>query len=298
MLQYNFSENKCGGIEVKIAISAESTIDLTKELIEKFDFKIVPFQIFLGDENRYDGEVTCDEIINFVDKNKVLPKTGAVNESQYSNHFKSILKDYDAIVHLSLSSELSSAYSNAVKVAEKMKNVFIVDTRSLSTGIALLAIYAKELADKGLDAKSVYEKVLKRIPYVQASFELKRLDYLYKGGRCSAIMYFGANLLKIRPQIIVKDGKMIPGKKYRGSFEHVVKSYCSDTLAQFDNPDLKHGFVTYTTASPEIIKMAVESMKERGFENVYITRAGGTITSHCGENCLGILYINDGENQE
>ena len=283
---------------MKVAVSAESTIDLTKELIEKFDFKIVPFQIFLGDDNRLDGEVSCDEIINFVDKNKILPKTGAVNETQYTEHFSKLLKEYDAIVHFSLSSELSSAYSNAVKVAEKMKNVFVVDTRSLSTGIALLAIYAKELADKGLDAKSIYEKVMKRVPYVQASFELKRLDYLYKGGRCSAIVYFGANLLKIRPQIIVKDGKMIPGKKYRGSFEHVVKSYCADTLEQFDNPDLKHGFMTYTTASPDIIKAAVDSLKERGFENVYVTRAGGTITSHCGENCLGILYINDGGNPD
>ncbi len=283
---------------MRIAISAESTIDLTKELIEKYDFKIVPFQIYLGNENRFDGEITCDEIIEFVDKNKILPKTGAVNEEQYREHFTNILKDYDAVVHLSLSSELSSAYSNAVKVAKDMKNVFVIDTRSLSTGIALLAIYAKELVDKGIEAENVYEKVKERIPFVQASFELKRLDYLYKGGRCGALLYFGANLLKIHPQIVVKDGKMISGKKYRGSFQHVVKSYCSDTLIQFDNPDLKYGFITYTTASQDIIDSAMECMKERGFENVYVTRAGGTITSHCGENCLGILYINDGNNHD
>ncbi len=279
---------------MKIAISAESTIDLTKELIEQYDIKIVPFQIFLGERNDYDGVITCDEIIDYVNKTKILPKTGAVNRSQYDEHFSELLKEYDAVIHFSLSSGLSSACENAKASAENLKNVYVVDTLSLSTGIALLAVYASKLIKQGLCAEEIYRKVSARIPHLQVSFELKRLDYLYKGGRCSGLAYFGANLLKIRPQIIVKDGKMIPGKKYRGSFEHVVRSYCRDTLEQFDNPDLSEGFVTYTTASPEIIEIAVQSLKERGFKNIHVTRAGGTITSHCGENCLGILYINDG----
>jgi DegV family protein with EDD domain len=170
-----------------------------------------------------------------------------------------------------------------------------VDTLSLSTGIALLAFYAKKLADTGLGAKEVYDRVLERVPFVQASFELKRLDYLYKGGRCSALTLFGANLLKIRPQILVENGKMIPGKKYRGNFVHVVKSYCQDVLDKFNQPDLSLAFVTYTTASEEILEIAVNALKERGFKDIYVTRAGGTITSHCGEDCLGILYMNDGK---
>ena len=135
---------------------------------------------------------------------------------------------------------------------------------------------------------------MQRVPNVQASFELKRLDYLYKGGRCSGLAFFGANLLKIRPQIVLKDGKMVPGKKYRGNFNLVVKKYCEDVLEEFDNPDTSVGFVTYTTASSEIVDIAVKYLKDRGFNEVYVTRAGGTITSHCGEDCLGILYINDG----
>lgn len=280
---------------MKIAISCESTVDLTKELINEFDVKIVPFQIFLGDKSFLDGEVSTDEIIDFVTENKILPKTGAVNSFQYEEHFNSLLKEYDAIVHFSLSSELSSAYSNAKNVADRMKNVYVVDTKTLSTGIALLALYAKKLVTEGLDAKTIYEKCLERVPNVQASFELKRLDYLYKGGRCSALAYYGANLLKIRPQIILKDGKMISGKKYRGNFEHVVKSYCKDVLEEFNSPDLSVAFVTYTTAEQNIVDIAVNFLKDRGFEKIYVTRAGGTITSHCGENCLGILYINDGE---
>ena len=107
----------------------------------------------------------------------------------------------------------------------------------------------------------------------------------------------GANILKIRPQILVKDGKMVSGKKYRGKYEYVVKNYCNDILEEFDNPDLSVGFVTYTTAADEIVEYAVKSLKDRGFKKVYVTHAGGTITSHCGEDCLGILYINDGENE-
>ena len=279
---------------MKIAISAESTVDLTKELIETLDVKIVPFSVLLGDDNYLDGEITTDQIIDFVNKNNILPKTAAVNEYQYEEHFGKILKDYDAIIHFSLSSEISSAYKNAVTVAEKLNNVFVIDSRSLSTGISLLILYARKLIDSGEDVKTVFEKCQKRAPFVQASFALKRLDYLYKGGRCNALVYFGANLLKIRPQIIVKDGKMISGKKYRGNFDRVVQSYCKDTLEEFNNPDLENVFITYTTADEKTLDAAMTEVKNAGFKNVYVTRAGGTITSHCGENCLGILYINDG----
>ena len=139
----------------------------------------------------------------------------------------------------------------------------------------------------------MYEKCIKRVEKVQASFELKRLDYMHKGGRCSGLTLFAANLLKIRPQILLKDGKMIPGKKYKGNFAHVVKNYCQDVLEQFNTPDLSKAFITYTTADAEIVDIARAMLKEKGFKNIYETRAGATITSHCGEDCLGILYIND-----
>ena len=280
---------------MRIAISTESTADLTKELIAEYDLKIIPYVIQLGDKNGLDGEITTEEIISFVEESKILPKTAAINEFRFSEHFSNILKDYDAIIHFSLSSELSVAGANAKRAAENFKNVYVVDSRSLSTGIGLLAIYAKTLVDKGLDVKQVYEACLKRVPYVQASFALKRLDYLYKGGRCSGLALFGANLLKIRPQIIVDNGKMVPGKKYRGNYAHVVKNYCQDVLDKFNTPDLSVGFVTYTTADDEIIETAKQLLKDRGFQRICVTRAGGTITSHCGEDCLGILYINDGE---
>ena len=281
---------------MKIAISAESTIDLTQDLIEKYNINIVPFHIVLGDKEYEDDKVTTDEIIEFVDKNKILPKTSAVNEIQFETAFSKLLKTYDAVIHFSLSSNISSAYDNAYRVAEKYKQVYVIDTKSLSTGIALLAIFAAKLAENGEKPENIVEKCLARVPQVQASFVLKRLDYLYKGGRCNSLAYFGANLLKLRPQILVKDGKMQSGKKYRGNFERVVDNYCKDTLEQFDTPDLEEAFITYTTADYATIQIAYNALKEKGFKNIHITRAHGTITSHCGENCLGILYINDGEN--
>lgn len=280
---------------MRIAISAETTIDLPKELLNEYDIKVVPFTIFLGDKSYDDGEISCDEIINYVSKNKVLPKTGAVNEFKYVEHFENLLKEYDAIVHFSLSSNLSSACDNAKRVSHNYKNVFVVDTKSLSTGIALLAIYGRKLANSGKNAKEIYQLCSERVDSVQASFELKRVDYLYKGGRCSALAFLGANLLKIRPQILLKNGKMVSGKKYRGNFEHVVEKYCQDVLEEFNNPDLEEAFVTYTTASEKCVEIALKSLKNKGFKNIHVTRAGGTITSHCGEDCLGILFINDGE---
>lgn len=283
---------------MKIAISAETTVDLTKELLEKYDVKTVPFTVLLGETSKFDGDITVDEIIDYVNKTKVLPKTSAVNEYQYDEHFENLLKDYDAIIHFSLSSELSSAYSNAERSAKKFNNVFVIDTRSLSTGIALLVIYARKLAEKGKSPKEIYDCVIKRIPSVQASFELNRVDYLYKGGRCNVLTYLGANVLKIRPQILLKDGKMISGKKYRGKFSHVVNSYCNDILEEFSNPDLEEVFLTYTTAEQDVLDNVKSILKDRGFKNINVTRAGATITSHCGENCLGILYINDGGVQD
>ncbi len=279
---------------MKISVTAESTIDLPKELLEKYKIITTPFMIILGDKEYKDGEVSSSDIFKFVSERKILPKTSAVNKEQYEAFFKEQLKLNDAVVHISLSSQISSACQNAKDVAKNMKNVYVVDSLSLSTGIALLAIYARQLAEEGYDAIDVAEKVGKRVPAVQASFVIERLDYLYKGGRCSALAYFGANLMHIRPQILVKDGKMGSYKKYRGNMDKVVRNYCADTLSEFNTPDKKIAFITYTTATPEMINEAKKALQNQGFEAIYETRAGGTISSHCGEHTLGILYLNDG----
>lgn len=281
---------------MKIAISAESTIDLTPELLEKYEIKTLPFTITLGDKTAYDGQITSAEIINYVKENEILPKTSAINAFQYEEHFTKLLKNYDAVIHFSLSSEMSSAFNNANLVSKELNNVYVVDTRSLSTGIALLAIYATKLIKQGFTAAEIYAKVLKRIPSNQTSFVLSRLDYLYKGGRCSGLSYLAATLLKIRPQIVVKEGSMVPKKKYVGKYDRCITKYVDDVLKEWNTPDLEEVFITYTTADAKDIQKVKDTLQSKGFKNIHITTAGGTITSHCGENCLGILYLNDGNN--
>lgn len=279
---------------MKIAISTESTLDLPKELQEKYDISVIPFTVILGDKSGFDGDITPEETFEYVDETGVLPKTAAVNEFQFDKYFKKLLKSYDAIIHISLSSGISSACQNAVIAANELKNVYVIDSQSLSTGISLLAIYARQLADKGLQPEEIVEKVTARVPFVQASFVINSLNYLYKGGRCSGLARFSAALFRIKPQIIVKDGKMAPYKKYTGRNEKAVASYCSDTLDEFNNPDLSIAFVTHSHATPEMVEIAKEALKKRGFKLIYETVAQATITSHCGPKTLGILYINDG----
>ena len=280
---------------MKIAISLESTCDLTKELIEQFGFKIIPFHITLGERTFVDGEITTEEMFEYVDKTGTLPKTNAINEFEYTEYFEELKKEYDAVVHISLSSGISSSCSNAIRASQNVENVFIVDSMSLSTGISLLAMYAKELVDAGLDAKTVAQKVQDRTSKVQASFVLERLDYLHKGGRCNLLSLLGATILKIRPRIVVKNGKMSSDKKHKGSIEKATKKYCEGVIEDFNTPDLDKVFITYTTASEEMVEIARKTVKERGFKNIYETHAGGTIASHCGAHTLGILYFNDGE---
>ena len=283
---------------MKICISAESTIDVPKELLEEYDIQTIPFTVLLGEKSALDGVITPEEIFSYVEETRILPKTSAVNEFQFEEYFKKQLKSYDAIIHFSLSSEISSACPNAKFVAEKMKNVYIIDTKSLSTGIALLAIYGRKLANQGLDPEEIVRRCTARVPSVQASFVINTLEYLHKGGRCSGVAKFAAALFRIKPQIIVEDGMMHPGKKYHGKIVPIIEQYCRDTLDEFNSPDLSIAFVTHTQADDAMREVAYKALKNRGFKKIYDTTAGATISSHCGPKTLGILYINDGMNEE
>lgn len=280
---------------MKIGISAESTIDVPQELLQKFNINTIPFTVLLGEEEGKDGVLTPTQIFDYVDRTGVLPKTSAVNEFQFEEYFTELKKKYDAIIHISLSSCISSACSNAMKVAEQMKDVYVIDSKSLSTGIALLCVYARELVDQGLEVEEIVKRVTARTHAVQASFVVNTLDYLYKGGRCSSLARFGANLLRLKPQILVTDGKMSSGAKYRGKNRDVVEDYCLDTLAKFNTPDKSIIFITHSSASPDMVEAARRIVERHGFKTIYETVAGATISSHCGPKTLGILYFNDGD---
>lgn len=282
---------------MKIAITCDSVCDLSQELIKQNNISILPISIILGDETFSDGvNINSQKIFDYVAKNKQLPKTSAINEFQYAEFFKEHLNGVDALIHFTISSDMSSCFNNAKKAASTLKNVYVIDSRNLSTGVGLQVLYACMLRDKGEKLENIVKKIEARKQFVQASFVVERLDYLYKGGRCSALQLLGANLLKIRPSIIVKNGKMDVHKKYRGKMKDVVKDYVKDTLNEFNTYDKSICFITYSSATEDMVEAAKSTLKEfANFENVYITTAGATVTSHCGENTLGILYYNNVE---
>ena len=172
---------------MKIALSSESTCDLPKNLLKEYDISILPFSVILGDEIVEDDETVPARIYEFVEKTKKLPKTSAINEETYKEYFQNLLKTHDAVIHIGLSSGLSCSNANANKAAEALNNVYIIDSKSLSTGLALLCLYARELIDAGEKPEVIAEKLNARVPNIQASFVVERLDYLYKGGRCNKL---------------------------------------------------------------------------------------------------------------
>lgn len=276
---------------MKIAITSDSTIDLTADIKRQWDIRTVPFTVLLGDEVYIDGEITPEEIFDYVNKTKVLPTTSAVNAYQYEEFFNDTLKEYDAIVHLAFNSKMSCAYQNAKSVAENMENVYIIDTQNLSTAIALLAIKARKLANSGLTPTQIVDEITALLPYSRCSLILSKLDYLHKGGRCSALQLLGANLLKLKPFFNVENGKLILKKKYIGKWSEGVKKYLDDLMTMYDEYDKEEAFVSYTTAPRDLVDYLVAKLKSLGFKNVYTSQAGCTIACHCGENTIGIHFI-------
>lgn len=280
---------------MRIAISVESTNDLSKDLLNKYDIKVIPFEIVLSELNFTDGKYTNPELFELVEKYKTLPKTNAINEFEYTEYFENLLKDYDAVIHLSMSSGITSSCGNAIRAASNIENVYVIDSLSLTTGIGILAIYACELVDAGKTPQEIVDMVTNRIKNVQVSFVVERLDYLHKGGRCNSIQLLGANLLKIRPRIVLKGGKMSTDKKYKGQMGSVVSKYATDLFAEYNTPDLSRVFITYSSATEEMLSAAIRVCEEMGFKEIYQTITSGTVASHCGANTLGIVFFNDGK---
>ena len=279
--------------KLRIAITTESTVDLPKEMLETLNVSVLPYTIVLNGEEFADGTFTNEDLFAKVEKSGSLPKTQAINEYSFSEFFRQKLDHADAIIHFSLSGELSSSFEHALIASKGFENVRVVDTRALSTGIALLVIKAVEFVNAGCELDEVISKISVLVPKVQTSFLIDKTNYLYKGGRCSLLSFVAASILAIKPQIVMKNGKLEPAKKYRGSFDKAIIKYVRDTLEEFDKPDLDTIFITYTTTKPETLDEIEAILNETGFKKVYRTRAGCTISSHCGPNCLGILYFND-----
>lgn len=273
-------------------ITCESSADLTQEMYKKNKIGVIPFTITLGDKDFKDGtEISNEDMFEFFEKNKQLPKTSAINSVDYEEFFRRENSDGEGIIHLCISSKLSSTYNNAVMASKEFKNVYVIDSQSLSSGIGLQVLYACKLRDKGVPIEEAVKMIENKRSQVRISFVIDTLTYLHKGGRCSALTMLGANLLGIRPSIVVSDGRMIVGKKYKGKINKILDKYIVDTLSENPSRDDSLCLITYSSATSEMTKIAHDTLKENAtFKKIAETTAGGTVATHCGPNTLGIIF--------
>lgn len=276
-------------------ISTDSPADVPAEIRERYDIRVIPLHIILDDDCFEDGvNIQPDDLYAFYKKTGRLPKTSAVSVAEYTDFFKELTQDGSSVVHISFSSALSATHQNARLAAEDFDNVYIVDSKSLSTGIALLAIKAAQLAQDGLDAKTIAHEMEYKREKVVTTFILDKLEFLYKGGRCSGVAMLGANVLGIKPSIVMVDGKLQVGKKYRGKLENCQMQYVRDLLKQYAGRiDTDRAFLSRTAGvSDEQMKaLQKEIHKTLKFKEYIVSTVGCTITSHCGERTFTFEFM-------
>ncbi len=285
---------------MKVKITSDSTCDLSPELLKKYDIDTISLGVMLGEKAGKDGvDILPEDIYQYVSQTGILPKTSAVNVAEYIDFFRKWNELGYAIVHFCISSDFSSCVQNAAIAAREFENIYVVDSRNLSTGIGLSVLRAAEMAEQGCSAEEIRDYCEDYAKRVEASFVIDNLEYLYKGGRCSALAVFGANLMRLKPCIAVIDGKMEPTKKYRGPFEKVILEYVRDHLSGRTDLDTSRIFLTHTRCTEACIRSVEEKIRAivPEFKEILITTAGSTITSHCGPNTLGILFARKPENR-
>lgn len=279
-----------------IVIMADSTCDLPKELIEKYGILIFPLHVHLDDKEYSDGiDITPDQIYEWSNLTNKTPKTSALSPMEAEIYLRHALSEAEHVLCFTLSEHMSSCCSVMFTVASQMDmldQVHIIDSGNLSSGIALQILAAADMFQKGYS----YIDILRYINDIQfkvnASFVVDTLTFLHRGGRCNSVATIAGNTLKLHPKIYVKDGKMHSGKLYRGSLKRVLKQYVNELKPLLINAQKERVFITHSGIDEELInlvKIEVESLNY--FDEILITRAGSIISSHCGPNTLGILFI-------
>jgi len=278
---------------MKIKILSDSTCDLSQELLKQYDITLVPLSVIMDGRDYKDGvTITPAEIFAHVAAGGDLCSTSAVSIGEYADVFAKYAGNYDGIIHINIGSGFSTCYQSACLAAEDFPNIRVIDSRNLSTGQGLVVLKACELAENCDDLDILADALRSFTEKVEASFLVDKLDYLVKGGRCSSAAALGANLLSLKPCIEVKDGKMTVGKKYRGNYAKCLAAYVKERLADREDIDRTHLFVTKTDVSEACYQGVMEAVHTYGgFEHVYETTAGCTVSCHCGPGTLGVLFI-------
>ena len=280
---------------MSVKIIADSTCDLPEALLTQYDITILPLSIVKDGQFYRDRiEITPQDDFAHVDAGGALCSTAAVNVSEFTDCFAQYSSRYDAVICITLSAEMSSCYQNACLAAASFSNVYAVDSRNLSSAQGLLALDAARLAAEGYSGHEIVRMLNEETEKVQSSFLLDRLDYMRKGGRCSAVAALGANLMHLKPCIAVKDGKMGVVKKYRGSFEHCMVQYTKELLEHSPNSRGDIAIVVHPAADRAAVDATLLTLKEDGrFKAVYEARTGCTVACHCGANTIGVMFMTD-----
>ena len=274
-----------------IKLISDSTCDLTPELLERYGVTLAPLYVTQDGVTRRDGvDIHPQDIFDHVAAGGSLPSTSAVNIADYQALFAKYAQEYEAVIHFNIGQGFSACHQNAVIAAEDFDNVYVVDTRNLTMGQGLLVVEAAEAARRGMAAQDIVEMVNGLIDKVATTFVVDRLDYLAKGGRCSSEVALGANLLKLKPCIVLADGKMSVGKKYRGTFEKILPDFIKDRLAG-DGYRKDRCYLVYAACKDETIASLKELVESYGFGEVLVAEAGCTISSHCGPGTVGFVLL-------
>lgn len=275
-----------------VCVTADSTCDLSSELLAQYGIDTLPLYVVMEGKAYKDGvEITPDDIYAKVKATGKIGSTAAINVDEYLTFFTEKRKTCDALIHFTISSEMSSCYQNACIAAEEVGNVWVIDSRNLSTGIGHLVLDAAELAAEGKEPQQIADILNERKKKLDVSFVIDTLKYLSLGGRCSPLAALGANLLNLKPTICVVNGKMIVGKKYRMSLDRALLRYVKDQLGDLETVDTRRIFITDSGVSDENWQAVEKLLRETlPFEKIYHTRAGCTVSSHCGPGTLGILF--------
>ena len=279
-----------------VKIIADSTCDLSQELLTKYDISILPLHVLLGEEEYLDGRtITPNQIYSWSDAHKTTPKTSAPSLVEATELMKPYVEEKREIVCFSISDEMSTSGNVMRLAAEELgasQLVTVINSANLSTGIGLLVIEAAIMAGNGATGKEIAEKMEELKPLVRASFVVDTLTYLHRGGRCSGVAALAGSALKLHPKIVVENGKMAPQKKYRGKIDRVILDYVHDLEQDLKSAKKDRVFITHSGCDKEVVE-AVRSYLEglQVFEEILETRAGGVISSHCGPGTLGVLFI-------
>ena len=278
---------------MNIKILSDSTCDLPQEVLEKYNITMIPLSVIKDGVAYTDGvNITPADIFNHVANGGDLCSTAALNIGEYTEQFSKYVNEYEGVIHINISAEFSSCYQNACLAAQEFENVRVIDSRNLSTGQGLVVLKACELAKECNNLDEIAEKLRAFTEKVEASFLLDRLEYMVKGGRCSAAAALGANLLNLKPCIEVKNGKMAVVKKYRGNYAKCLANYVKDRLANREDVDKGTLFVTRTPVTDECLSAVKEAVATyNDFETTYWNEAGCTVSCHCGPGTLGVLFV-------